>query len=552
MPKLEISYEDLCMLVGKRLPKDRLDDDLLFAKSELDSAEGDTLKIDCKDTNRPDLWSTEGVAREIAGRYGKSGLPQFRLRKGKEVVLVDTKSPIQPVAVCAIARNLKISKNFLSQIIQLQEKLSVAFGRNRKEMSMGIYDMDKISFPVKYTSAKKGTIRFVPLGYQKIMSVEEILREHPKGKEFGHLMQGCEDYPLWVDSNAKILSMPPIINSNDIGNVTEKTRNVFIECTGYDTGFLKTAIDVVAAQMADRGASVETVTTQTGKSKIITPAMGKKTFTVNPDYINSISGLGLDKKTIAKLLEMARYRCKISKKVINLEYPSYRQDIMHPRDVVEDVIISYGYNNIEPSIKEMYTRGKLDEMHIFMERVKQACIGLGLQEIMSFVLSNKNDLFRKMNLEEEKTVEIENPMSQNWSVFRTSLMPNILEFFSSNMHIEYPQQIFEVGTAVQIDEAKESKTSDRTMLSLGYTASTVNYELISSYLDALMRNLGIKYSLRKTKHPSFINGRCAEIIINGNKTGILGELHPSVLNSWKLEKPVLIAEIDLSCPSSIR
>ncbi len=546
MPKIDVSYKDLCSLVGKNIPLEQLREDLLYAKSELDGVDGDTLKIDVKDTNRPDLWSTEGIAREIAGRYGKPGLPKFRLKRGKMKVTVNTKSPVQPLAVCAIARGIKINEPFLSQIIQLQEKLSVAFGRNRKEMSMGVYDLNRINLPVKYSSLNKKKIRFAPLGFENPMDVEDILAKHQKGKEFGHLLADTDEYPVWMDATDKILSMPPIINSNDVGNISTKTKNVFIECTGYDMRFLQTAIDVLAAQMLDRGAIMETVSTYIKGKKIITPSMVPKKFSVDAGYVNKVLGLNLSTKEMVKLLEMARYECKSAKGSIALLYPSYRQDMMHMRDVAEDIIISFGYNNVDYSMKKIYTTGKADNMQLFIERVQEACIGLGLQEIMSYTLTNKSNLFEKMILSEAKAVEIENPVSQNWSVYRTWLVPQLLEFFSQNMHIEYPQQIFEIGTVVHLNEAVETKTKDRFMLAAAYTASTVNYDLISSYLDAILRNLGIKYSLKRGKHVSFIKGRFAEVLTNGQKIGMLGEIHPAVLSNWRLEKPVIALEIDIS------
>ena len=167
MPKIDISQKDLCNLIGRKLSTEQLKEHILYAKGEVDEVNGDAMKVDIKDTNRPDLWSTEGVAREIRGRLNEKGLPKFSLKSGKTTIVVNTKSRIQPLAVCAIARDLKIDEHFLSQIIQLQEKLAVTFGKNRKDISMGVYDLDKIKFPVKYTSMTRSKIRFAPLGHAK-------------------------------------------------------------------------------------------------------------------------------------------------------------------------------------------------------------------------------------------------------------------------------------------------------------------------------------------------------------------------------------------------
>ena len=543
MPKIEVSHKDLCGLIGRKLSTEQIADYVLLAKSELDEINGDILKVDIKDTNRPDLWSTEGIAREIRGRLNEKGLPQAKIKKGKVSVVVDTKSPVQPVAVCAIARGLKIDENFLSQIIQLQEKLSVTFGRNRKEMSMGVYDLDKIKFPVKYTSLPKQKILFAPLGFQKEMTAHQILEIHPKGKEFGHLMHG-DEYPVWTDANNKILSMPPIINSNDIGNVTTKTKNVMIECTGYDMKFLQTAISILSMQMIDRGAEVETVGTLIKGKKLISPDLQPKKFYASIGGIKKISGLDLAEKKIIELLEMARYQCKLSGKRLELLYPSYRQDIMHERDVVEDVVISYGFNKIEPAAPKIITKGGLSEDYLLADKLCEIMAGAGFLEVLSYTLTNSENLNGKMNVT-GSYVEIENPMSSNWSVFRTSLLPGLLEFLSKNNHVEYPHAIFEVGDCVLLDNSAETRTRDSKKISAAMSSTAINYESISSALDALFRNIGISYQLKKSSHPSFIEGRLAEVHVGKKHIGFVGEIHPQVLNNWALEKPVVAFEIEL-------
>ena len=450
------------------------------------------------------------------------------------------------MAVCAIARNLKIDSSFLSQIIQLQEKLAVSFGRNRKELSIGVYDLDKIKFPVRYTSKHKTEIKFSPLGYEQEMTAEAILKNHPKGKEFSHLMKDTDIYPVWMDAENKILSMPPIINSNDIGNLTTKTKNVFIECTGYDPKFLLVVIDTIAAQMIDRGGLVESVSNITGTKKVVTPSLATKKFSMDMNYINKVSGLNLDNKTIVSLLKQARYDCQLSGDKLNVMYPSYRSDIMHARDIVEDVIISYGYNNIPAKITSIATRGKLSELETFTGNLYEISIGIGFQEILSYILTNSDNLFSKMNVPQESAVEIENPMSRNWSVFRTWLIPSLLEFLAKNKNVEYPQKIFEIGDCVLLNPKKETKTEDVKKVAFAITDVKVGYEDISSVLDAFMKNVGVNYSLKEKPHTYMINGRSAEIIIGGSSAGFIGEIHPLVLKNWGLQKAVVVFEIDVS------
>ncbi len=547
MPTLEISYHDLCNLVGTKIPKEELKSKaIMFAKGEIDEFEDDEIKIDSKDTNRPDLWSAEGTAREIAGRYGKKGLPEYKTEKSGLTVKVDKSvKPVRPYTVCAVVRNLTINDEFLKQMIQLQEKVDGTFGRNRKDVSTGIYDYKKIKGNVTFKAVSPNEIKFIPLRFEKEMTPAQILKEHPKGQEYGHLLKDCEKYPLFIDDHGNVLSLPPIINSDYTGKVTENTEDLFIEVSGFNLEILMTAINVFVCALVDRGGKIETVDVVYGDKTISTPQLKPKKFKVRKDYINKITGLGLSDKEIRELLEMARYNVEIRDNEVLVEYPAYRQDIMHQRDLIEDILISKGYNQIEPLSVGIKTKGGLHPFAHFSNKVAEVMVGLGFQEILSYTLTSKENVFKKMEIKETEICELGNPVSMNWCVFRKTILPGILEFFSKNKHYEIPQRIFEIGTCVIPDERAETKYRDNNRLACGITARQVTYEEIASIVDALMRTIGINYKFKKAENPSFIKGRCAEIMVGGKTIGILGEINPQVLNNWEIENPVIGFEIDL-------
>jgi len=544
MPTIEVSYKDLCNLLGKKLSIDEMREALMLAKSELDDVQDKgndkILKIDNKDTNRPDLWSAEGIAREIRR---KNGLVKYKVAKSKIKIIVDEKvSKVRPLIACAAVRNIKIDENVLSQIIQLQEKVAETFGNKRKEVAIGVYDLDKVISPIKYTSVKGNEIEFVPLEFTEKMNPKQIIENHPKGKEYAHLVK--DDYPLLIDSNNDVLSMPPIINSDYSGKITTNTKNLFVECTGYDFRFLLPAINVLVTALAERGGIIEGVEIIYPDKKMITPNLTEKTASMKIESLKKI--IDLDNKEILSLLKKSGYEAKIKGNKINVKYPSYRQDIMHERDIIEDIIISYGYNKIEPIPPKIATIGRQNELEIFSQNISEILVGLGLQEIMSYILTNKKNVFNKMNIEETRIVEIENIVSANWSVFRNWLLPGMLDFLSCNKHIDYPQRIFEIGDCIEIDENLETKSNDIRKLAIAITDNIVNYEQMSSILDAFFRLLGITYKLKRTEHTSFIKGRCARIFVDDEDVGVIGEIHPAVLNNWELEKPVVALEINLN------
>jgi phenylalanyl-tRNA synthetase beta chain len=547
MPTIDVSHRDLCTLIGRRLSlKELREKAVLYAKGEIEEVTGDRLKIDIKDTNRPDLWSAEGVAREIAGRYGRLGIPHYHGKRSAIRVVVDPKvKKVRPHTVCAVVRNVHMTKEALSQLIQLQEKVSLTFGRNRAEVAIGVYDLHTIKSPIRYTTVKPEGIRFRPLEFRRELTPKEILEQHPKGKEFRHLLEGKEEYPLFIDAQNNVLSMPPIINSNYTGKVDTETRDVFVECSGFDHRFLEPALVVIVAALADRGGVVEMVEIECGSKKHITPQFPERKITVNVDYVSRVVGVKLTEKEICTLLERARCRVVQRGRVVDVYYPAYRQDVMHQRDVVEDALISYGYEKIEPAVPTIATVGSMESAEQFAESLSGTLVGLGLQEVMSYTLTNKQHLFNNMKIKPECIVEIENVVSVNWSVFRTWLLPGLLYFLSRNKHVIYPHKVFEIGTVVIQDPAKETKTRDVQRLACCMSDAEMGYEDISSILDGVLAGLGLSYRLLATVHPSFIKGRIAKVLVGNVVVGMVGEIHPGVLQNWDLEKPVAAFELDV-------
>ena len=559
MPKFDVSKRDLERLVGKEFTVEEWEDLFLYAKCELDDVWEENgeiyFKADSKDTNRPDLWSAEGIARQIRWALGfRRGLPEYEVEKSDVTVYVDEKlKDIRPYGVYAIVECLKLDEEALKQMINLQEKVALTFGRRRREVAIGIFDFDKVKPPIYYRAAEK-TERFVPLGFEEELTLEEILEKHEKGREYGHLIKDKPYYPLLVDSEGKVLSMPPIINSETTGRVTTETRNVFVDVTGWDLNKVMLALNVVVTALAERGGRIKSVKVVYPDFEIETPDLTPKSFEVELDYIRKLAGLELSDGEIKDLLERMMYDVTLEDGKAKLLYPAFRDDIMHARDVLEDVLIAYGYNEIEPEEPKLAVQGRGDKFVEFEDAVRELMVGFGLQEVMTFNLTNREAQYGKMNLEygrdyfnnpPAELVEIENPISPKWSALRNWLLPSLLDFLSQNTHEEYPQRLFEVGKATLIDESRETKTVSESKLAVVLAQPRVTFTDAKEILDSVMRHLGFEYELEEVEHPSFIPGRVGKIIVNGKAIGVIGEIHPEVLEKWGIEMPVAGFELFL-------
>ena len=560
MPTIDVDYAEFERLLGIELQDDtaELDDILAVVKSEVklfDKQEG-VVSIEIKDTNRADLWSTEGLARALRGFLNVAkGLPEYIIGDSAIDIHVDPGlKSIRPFMGCAIVKNVKLTDAIIRGLMHMQDKLDQTYGRNRQKTSIGLYDYSLITPPLKYTVVKPDEISFVPLGLDEELSLAEILRHHPKGIEYGSIVKKHSIYPIILDSKGNVLSFPPIINSNDLGKVTPETPHVLVEVTGTMRETVLNTVKLVTLALVDRGGEAYSSTvhypdnySSSTPSKDITPDFSSKSMELSVEYTNKLLGLQLTSKRIAELLLKAGFGIESTKlRTVTALVPCYRIDVMHMADLVEDVAVAYGYNNIEPLWRSLPTTGCANPEQHFLEIARELMVGLGFQEILSYTLTNLDNLFLKMNREKSPLVEISNPKVVSFTCLRNWLLPSLMEFLSENQSVEFPQRIFELGKITILDKKQETKTQDQEWLAAAISNVDASFSEIKSVLDAFLANLGLDWKIKATVHPSFIEGRTGAVIVKGENLGIIGEVNPKVLIEWKLENPTAAFEINMN------
>jgi len=555
MPTIEVEREDLEFLLGVELPKsiEELDEVFSFIKGEVKYADSREIHIDIKDSNRADIWGVEGIARALKGILNiERGLKRYELAgdSGVEVFVDPRLKNIRPYIACAVVSGVRLSDAAIRHIMRFQDKMDQTYGRGRRKTSIGLYDFDLVTPPLRYTVSGPYETRFIPLGFEEELSLAEILEKHPKGIEYGHVIRQFDVWPIFLDSVGKVLSFPPIINSNDLGKVTVDTRNILVEVTGtsYRT-VLYTLTNVVSA-LADRGGRIYSARIHypyEDLGDVTTPDLKTETVRLSLNYVRKIIGIPLGLDEIVDLLERSRYGVLgVTGDEIIVEVPCYRPDIMHPIDIVEDIAIAYDLNRMEPRWPQISTVGGLSRETNLRNLVRELMVGLGYQEILTFSLTSPAILFDKMNIPPERVVEIANPKVSSMTCLRSWLLPSLMEFLSHNTHVEYPQRIFEVGYCVIHDETQPNKTRDVEKLACVTIHAEASFSEIKSALNALLSNLGLEYSLEEISHGSFIEGRVGKIIVGGEEIGLVGEINPQVLENWGLENPASAFEIDLN------
>ena len=553
MPTIEVDCVELERFLGFPLQGEtvKLDEVLAFVKGEVklfDQNEG-VVSIEMKDTNRPDLWGIEGLARALRGFQGLERGPKT-YRVGKPIVDVHVDSrlgKIRPFIGCAVIKNVQLTDTIIRGLMRMQDKLDQTYGRNRQKTSIGIYDFSLINPPLSYTIAKPEEISFVPLGLSQRMNLKEILERHPKGLEYGHIVKKQNVFPILLDSERKVLSFPPIINSNDLGHVSEETRHVLVEVTGTMHETVLNTVKLVTLALIDRGgeAYAATVNYAHENLEVVTPDFASKKMVLDVDYVNKVLGLQLSGKRIAELLGTAGFGVgKVGGNSVSVLVPCYRIDVMHQVDLVEDVAIAYGYNNIEPIWRELPTTGCVRGEQHLLDTARELMIGLGFQEILTYTMTSKENLFERMNCKRKRIVEIANPKVVTMTCLRNWLLPSLMEFLGSNQSVEFPQRIFELGKVTMLDKSQETRTRDEEWLAAVVSHANAGFTEVKSELDAFFMNLGLNWEIKATSHQSFIEGRVGNVMVDGISVGVLGEVSPEVLGAWKLENPVAAFELN--------
>ncbi len=515
--------------------------------------EDSELQLENKDTNRPDIWSSEGIARALKGFQGiEVGIKQYSVaRRPATQIQVDRElKGIRPYIACVVANHPKLSDVVIRGLIHLQDKLDQSYGRRRRRSSIGFYDFDLITPPLRYGLAGPEEIEFVPLEGDRSMSLREILESHPKGIEYGYIVNQYPKMPIILDSKQKVLSFPPIINSNDLGRVTGDTRNILVEVTGTSEETVMNVLTILTAALADRGATIAPalVHYKYGKPRTVsTPDLSERRVRLPLENVKSLIGLKLSRHEIVSLLRRARYDVSGSVgKQLNVRVPCYRLDILHPVDVLEDIAIAYGLNKMEPKWPSDLTFGGLSPIEVFSDTVREQMVGLGFQEMLSFMMTSREKLFTRMNRESSQVVEIANPKIVTLTCLRTWLLPNLMEFLANNTHVEYPQRVYEVGDCAIWDPGLPNRARDVRKLACVSAHSKANFTEMKARLEPLMTNLGLEFTLNPVSDPSFLEGRVGSILIGDQEVGIMGEVHPQVVENWKLEDPVAAMEMDLN------
>lgn len=504
---------------------------------------------------RPDLFDVGGISRALKGYLGQvEGLPEYSVAPSEIVVQIDpeTNSPIcpRPFIRCAVVEMPELTDAILVSLMKLQEALHWGVGRDRKLASIGVYDLDTIQSPLKYTTLDPDRDSFEPLGRPgELMTGREVLEKHPKGIGYARLLADHQRYPVLKDAAGTVLSMPPIINSEST-KVHLGSRRLFIDVTGISESAVVKSLDTFVSSLLELGGEARSVCLQYADgTEIVSPDLSPREMEVELDAARRWLGLPLNEKNLVTSLQRMRLHAEpvdAENKRFRVRFPALRTDFKHMVDVFEDLAIGFGYKNIQPRYVSQSTTGQSRPEDDLSDLVRSVLLGLGYTEIMSLPMTTEEQHFTRFRLDvPEHYARIGNPKLKAMTVVRSHLMTGLMEHLKENKRAPLPLKFFELDNVTVLDPQAETGAREERHLSLIEMGREASYASVRSVVDALLFELQLAGTFQVSQHPSFIPGRVAEVTTPGEIGGVLGEIHPEVILNFGLDHPISLVEFKI-------
>jgi phenylalanyl-tRNA synthetase beta chain len=543
MPTVKLNRNAIEHKIGKKLTEEELKEAITYLGTALEEINDSEIDVEIF-PNRPDMLSEQGLGRALSSYLGvHKGLAKYNIKSsGMKVIVEKSVAKVRPFTACAIVKGLKFDDEKIKEIVQIQEKLHITYGRNRKKCAIGVYPMEKIKFPIRFVAEEPSKIKFQPLEMPHAITGLQILSQHPTGREYAYLLEGKDKFPIFLDANNQVLSMPPIINSHNVGKISYDTVDVFIECSGFNQKVLDICLNMIVTSLADMGGhiySVELINEHEDWTKD-SPDLSPTRKKIDLHYVNKILGLELTEKQMADCLEKMGHDYDSKKKEVLT--PAYRADVLHQIDFVEDIAIAYGFKKFQPKIPNCATVGSRAPAEMLKVKVAEILSGLGLFETNTYCLVGEHQIYDK------GSVKLANSVAEGYDYLRNLMLPSLLDALRNNRNRSYPQGFFEVGNTFQRDIFQKTDTgiNEGRNLAFIYADKDTEYTYAKQVLEYLFSNLNLAIEIKspKLKNKLFMEGRFANILLGGEVIGQVGQINPEALTAFGLEVPAVGFELD--------
>ena len=552
MPTATLARSRVAALLPPDLPAGRWEELLFASKAELESSDGDDLVLSAT-PDRLDLLSEGGLALYLQGAVGAAtGRPHPVERPGR--------GPVPPLAVDASVGPLRpsigallldapedraLDAGLLAEAIRFQELIHATLGRDRRAASLGLYPVERITLPIRYSLEPIASVRFVPLDGTEEIPGERFFREHPMATRYAALGRDGDRCLVLRDDRGEILSLPPILNGRSVGEARIGDRELLLESTGTRDRSVREALGLLLVPFVAQGWSVRPVPIEYpgGTRNDGHGFLDPRTIDLPAALVRAVAGVALAPKDVEHRLAQARLGVRAHAGGWTVEIPPWRPDLLAPIDAAEDVVLAGGVRPEDGIVPPSRTRGRRLPEAELRRRVTTWLLGLG------HLLPNTPVLVSDATvalLGGASPIRLTHPVSAEYAYVRDRLLLPHLDVLARNTRHGYPQRFAEVGPVVVRAPEAEPGAATRYHASALYAAESAGFADAAALVDYLLRALDVGAVREPAELPGTIPGRAARVRVAGEPVAELGEVHPRILTEIGVPVPVAWAELDLT------
>lgn len=513
-------------------------------------------------SNRPDCRSIIGIAREAAVTLGKElKYPEIKVQACDEEMSFE------------IDIQTDLCKRYCGRVVKDVKVGPSPYWMQRKLIEAGMRPISNIVDITNYVMLELGqplhAFDLDDIKYNK-MTVK-MAEEGEKFTTLDGVERTLTSDMLVIGNQDKTLDLAGIMGGEN-SEIKDTTTSIFIEGASFAKENIratskKLGLRTEASSRFEKGIDINLAEEAVNRACQLIEELGCGTVlngmldyypqkeevqkvTVNPVRINKLLGVNVPMDQFINILESLEFKCNlVSSEVLELEVPTFRLDITEDADILEEIARIYGYDNIpSASLEGNATAGVKTEKQKFIDNVKSNSIACGLNEILTYSFVSPRGV-DKINLPADdgkrNFVKIMNPLGEETSVMRTTLIPNMLDVISTNIsHKVEEVSAFECGNTFIPQEGLPIETKK---YCVGMYGKEVDFFVLKGVIESVLNNVGLKgYEIEpETTNLTFHPGRCAKIVYNNIYIGTFGELHPDVIENYNLGQRVYVAEINI-------
>ena len=549
MPRATLSFRRVEALVPSRPTRARLEELLFASKAQAEGGSGDELLLEGT-ADRLDLLTESGLGLYLQGATGASvGLPPL-VHGGTAPLTIEVDPSVDPLrpeiaaVVVAPPSGHTLEAELLDEAIRFQELLHATIGLNRRLASLGIYPVERIRGPVRYSRDPLSEVRFVPLDGDLEVDGAEFYGHHPMAARFGELGRLEDTCLVLRDSAGSILSLPPVLNSRGSGEARPGDGALLLESTGTRSSRVEDAVGLLSMVFIAHGWSVAGVRVTGPRGGSDGSAVTRpRSVHLSPATIARVAGAEFASHEVVQLLEAARLGVHPLPHGWRIEVPPWRPDLLAPVDLVEELVLARGLRPEDGIVPPSATRGRRSPQARFREHLRDLLLGLGLVPLYTPVLVSERMVVLGQR---EGSVALANPVSDQFARMRDSIAVPLLQVLERNVRHGYPQRISEVGPVLRVASGSESGAETRDHAGVFLAHESAGFAEVAALADYLLRTFGTTGVREPAELPGTIPGRAAVLRLAGESVAEMGEIAPSVLRELRVPVPVAWVEWDLT------